>query len=334
MTGYLNTFLPFANSRKFLKLFVLIYFIFCNSIFSFANDFPSKPIKIVVAFPPGGATDVIARLIAQKLSEKLKQPVIVENKVGAGGMIGTDFTAKSTPDGYTITYTASQHVVQPHLIKNMRYDAQKDFSTIAVVGNVPNAFVVHSSLPVNNINEFIKYARENSGKLNYGSWGVGSSSHVFAEMIKNDKNLSITHVPFQGAAPALFGLMSGQIQMLTLPFSLVDEKNRPGSNIKVIGITTSKRMVALPEVATFAEQGVEYRPSWQGFLGPANIPNDVINILNREISSIVSDPQMIQVLAKNGVEVGVSSPQEYRARFNEDYEYWERVLRLLKIQPE
>jgi tripartite-type tricarboxylate transporter receptor subunit TctC len=299
-----------------------------------AVDYPVKPVKVIVSFPPGGLTDVVARLLSQRLSERLKQPVIVENKPGAGGVIGTEFTAKSAPDGYTMTFTANNHVIQPHLSKSLRYDARKDFTPIALVGYLPSAFIVHPSLPVTTIAQMIAHARANPGKLAYGSWGVGTAAHVRTEMFKAENNLDILHVPFQGAGPALTGVVAGQIQLMTIPLSLVEGNHKAGQ-VRMIGVTTAKRSPAAPDVATFTEQGQSLSgASWQGFVGPAGVPADIVSLLNREITAMVEEPQMRATLAKNGLEAGTATPQQFRAYLDSEFEYWGKAIRTAKVPVE
>ncbi len=296
--------------------------------------YPAKPIKVIVSFPPGGATDVVARVLAQRLSERLKQPVLVENRPGAGGAIGTEFTAKAAPDGYTLTFTANNHVIRPHLSKELRFDPQKDFTFVAMVGNLPSAFIVNPALPATTIAQFVQHARTRPGKLTYGSWGVGSSPHVRIEMFKAENKLDLLHVPFQGAAPALTAVMSAQVDMMMIPLAMVEGHHRTG-RIRMLGVTTARRSPAAPDVATFAEQGVPLTGgSWQGFVGPANIPAEIVTLLNREINAMVENPQMRETLAKNGIEVSTSTPQAFKAYVDSEYEFWGRAIRMANIPKE
>ena len=296
--------------------------------------YPLKPIKVIVSFPPGGATDVVARVLAQRLSERVKQPVIVENRPGASGAIGTEFTAKSAPDGYTLTFTASNHVIRPHLTRELRFDPMKDFTFVAMVGNLPNAFIVSAALPVNTITQFVQYARTRPGKLTNASWGVGSSPHVRMEVFKIENKIDMLHVPFQGAAPALTAVMSGQIDMMMIPLAMAEGPHKAG-RIRMLGVTTARRSLAAPEVLTFSEQGVPLTGgSWQGFVGPAHIPADILSYLNREINALAEDSQMRETLAKNGMEVNTSTPQEFKAYLEAEYEFWGRAIRMANITKE
>lgn len=298
------------------------------------QDYPNKPIRIVVAFPPGGATDVVARVLGQRLSERVKQPVIVENRAGASGVIGTEYTAKAAPDGYTLTFTANSHLIRPHLLKVLRYDVKKDFSAVAMVGGVPNAFIAKKALPVNTIAEFVQYAREHAGKLSYGSWGVGSAPHVRVEMFKLEHKLDLLHVPYQGAAPALTAVVGGQIDMMMIPL-LVAEGQYKAGRIRMLGVSTAQRIPEAPDVLTFSEQGMPLTgASWLGFLGPANIPAEIVNLLNREITAMVKEPQMHEALAKNGVEVSTSTAQEFTAYLDAEYEFWGKAIRTVDIPKE
>ena len=296
-----------------------------------AADFPTKPVKVIVSFPPAGLTDVVARLISARLSERLKQPVVVENKPGAGGVIGTEFTAKAPGDGYTMTFTANNHVIQPHLSKNMRYDVRKDFTPIAMIGNLPSALIVKSALQVTSVAQLLAYARANPGKLSYGSWGMGTSAHVRTEMFKAENKIDLLHVPFQGAAPALTGVMGGQVDLMIIPLSLVENLHKDG-RIRIIGVTTEKRSPLAPEVPTLKEQNIVLNgASWQGFIGPANMPADVVALLNREISATVEEPSIRALLTKNGIEVLTNSQPEFKAYLDSEYDYWAQAIRTAKI---
>ena len=296
--------------------------------------YPSKPIRVIVAFPPGGATDVVARILAQRLGERLKQPIIVENRPGAGGVIGTEITAKAAPDGYTLTFTANSHLIRPYLLKVLRYDVKKDFTAVAMVGGVPNAFIVKKALPVNTIAQFVEYAHEHAGKLSYGSWGVGSAPHVRTEMFKVEHKLDLLHVPYQGAAPALTAVVGGQIDMMMSPL-LIAEGHYKAGRIRMLGVPTAQRIPAAPDVLTFAEQGMPLTgASWLGFLGPANIPAGIVTLLNREITATVDEPQMREALAKNGIEASTSTPQEFNAYLDSEYEFWGKAIRVANIQKE
>jgi len=299
-----------------------------------ALDYPVRPIKVIVSFPPGGATDVVARVLAQRLSERLKQPVIVENRPGAGGAIGTEFTAKAAPDGYTLTFTANNHVIRPHLSKELRFDPMKDFTFVAMVGNLPSAFIVNPKLPVTTIAQFVEYARARPGKLTYGSWGVGSSPHVRIEMFKAENKIDLLHVPFQGAAPALTAVMSGEVDMMMIPLAMVEGYHRAG-RIRMLGVTTARRSPAAPEVPTFAEQGVPLTGgSWQGFLGPAHMSADIVAFLNHEINALVEEAHMRETLAKNGIEASTSTPQEFKAYLEAEYVFWGKAIRMANIPKE
>ncbi len=298
------------------------------------QSYPSKPIRIIVAFPPGGATDVVARVLAQRLGERMKQPVIVENRAGAGGTIGTEYTAKAAPDGYTLTFTANSHLIRPYIQKNLHYDVKKDFTAVAIVGGAPNAFVVNTALPVSTIAQFVEYARAHAGKLSYGSWGVGSAPHVRSEMFKAEHKLDLLHVPYNGAAPALTAVVAGQVNMMILPLLLVEGHHRAG-RVRMLGVSTAQRIPAAPEVLTFAEQGMPLTgASWLGFLGPANIPAEIVTLLNREITATVDEPQMREALAKNGIEASTSTPQEFSAYLDAEYEFWGKAIRVANIPKE
>ena len=307
----------------------------CGATPAFAQTYPDRPIRMIVAWPAGGGTDSVARIIAKHLGDRLKQPVIVENKGGASGMVGTELVARATPDGYTIQYTvADSHSINPHVFSNVRYDALADFTPVSMVGSMPNALIVNPNVPAKSIEEFIKLAKDNPGKYTYGSWGVGSGGHIRMEAFNSFASIKTLHVPYQGSGPALAAVISGQVDAMMSPYGLAEANWRAGK-LKMLGVDTPKRLDRAQELATFAEQGVPLEFSfWQGILVPAKTPEAVVTRLNKEMETILADPAVRAELDRVGVIVGtmgVKTVADTRRYFDSEYNRWGKVIKEAKI---
>jgi tripartite-type tricarboxylate transporter receptor subunit TctC len=299
------------------------------------TNYPERPIRMVVAWPAGGGTDSVARIVARYLGERLGQSVVVENRSGASGIIGTEFVARAEPDGYTIQYTvADSHSINPHVFPNIRFDALADFTPVAMVGSMPNALIVNPKVSSQTLNEFIQIAREKPNQLTYGSWGVGSGGHIRMESFNIFANIKTLHVPYQGSAQALQAVISGQVDAMMAPYGLA-EANWKAGKVKMLAVDTNNRMDNAPNLPTFAEQGIPLSFSfWQGILVPARTPAHVINRLNQEMNVILANPQARAELAKVGVTVGtmgVTAIRETRAYFESEYTRWGKVIKDAKI---
>jgi tripartite-type tricarboxylate transporter receptor subunit TctC len=299
-----------------------------------AADYPTKPIKMVVTYPPGGGMDVMARLIAGPLGERLKQSVVVDNRPGASGMIGTEFVGKSAPDGYTILLApADTHSINPHVYTNIRYDARRDFEPIAFVGNFPIALVVNPAVPATTVEDFVKMVKERPGKMSFASWGIGSSSHVAMEVLLHNAGLNMLHVPYTGAAPAISAIIGGQVDsmMVTLPTA---EPFHQSNKIRILGVTPTHRPAG---AATYSQQGMPADVVlWGGILAPAKTPRDIVAVLNRELKVVMQDQQVRAALAKTGLEPAsqVDSPAEFGKFLNSQYEAWGKTIRAANISME
>lgn len=313
--------------------FVLLLAAFA-AVPALAQDYPSKPVKIVVTYPPGGGMDVTARMLSAPLGERLRQTVIVENKPGASGMIGADYVAKSAHDGYTLILApADTHSINPHVYTSMSYDARRDFIPVAMLGNLPMTLLVNPALPVKSVDDLVRLAKERPGKLTFGSWGIGSSSHVAMEVLKQERKIDMLHVPFTGAAPAIAAVAGGQIDamMASLPTS---EPQHAGGKVRIIGVTPVKRppgSIVLPEAGM--PPGVAV---WVGILAPARTPPEIVARLNREFKAVLDDPATRAQLTKAGIEpvASVALPQEFGKFFNESYDFWGRTVKEAKISVE
>src|SRR5688572_26060594 len=264
--------------------------------------YPTKPVRLIVAFPPGGSTDIIARLVGQKLSERLGQQVIIDNRGGAGGTIGTEIAARSTPDGYTLTMgTTSTHVIGPAAYSNLKYDPIKDFQPITLVASTPYLLVLNPGVKANTLKEFVTLVKATPGKWNYASAGTGSTTHLAMEMLKTAAGIDITHVPYNGNGPAGTAVLAGQVQALfgSMPAVLPQAK---AGKVRPIAVGTMKRSPALPDVPTVAEQGYPgFDVSlWLGFFAPRGTPAPIINKLHGELVQISTSADMKEQFERNG----------------------------------
>lgn len=293
------------------------------------SNYPDKPIKLVLAFPPGGPTDLVARVLAQKLTEQMGQSVVVENRPGANGNLGAEFVAKSAPDGYTVFYNTSAVTLSPALYKKLSYDVRTDFAPVVLTAVIPLVLAVHPSLPVNTVQEFLAHVKANPGKLSYGSAGNGNITHLGAFMLLNAKGLTASHIPYKGSAPALTDLVGGQTQFTTdtvnsaLPF--IKDKR-----LRALAVTSLKRTSVLPDVPTLNETVMPNFEvgAWQGLLVPAKTPPEVVTRLNAEVLKALAAPDVKAKLAVQGAEPLGSTPAEYGAYIKSELTRWAEVVKL------
>jgi len=293
-----------------------------------AQDYPSRPVRIVVPFAPGGPNDIIVRLVAQKLTETWAQPFLVENRPGAGGNIGTDFVAKAAPDGHTLLSVGPGSLIINPLIGKVPYDTMRDFAPVTVMARAPNALVAHPSLPAGSVKELIELARSQPGKVNYGSGGNGSTPHLAGAMFSAMAGIALTHVPYKGTAPATADLIGGQVQIAFLGIPTVLPHVKSGK-LRVLAVTGKHRSPELPGVPTVDEAGVpgyELSP-WYGLLAPAGTPREVVARLGEEVTRIVRTAVMKERLAAQGAEVAGGSPEEFAALIKADTSTWSRVVK-------
>jgi tripartite-type tricarboxylate transporter receptor subunit TctC len=305
------------------------------SPFAIGADYPDHPIKIVVAYPPGGATDVMARAVAQKLGERLKQSIVIENKPGASGQIGSEYVARAAPDGYTLIFTAADtHSINPHVYPKIAYDARRDFTPVAQVGYLPLALIVNPSVKANNVKEFVALAKAQPGKLTFASFGVGSSSHVAMEMLKAQAGIDLLHVPFQGAAPAVSAIIGGQVDAMMVPLTLAAPNDKAGK-VRLLGVAAPARFAGAPDAPTFAEQGVPLNSApWVGILAPAKTPQDIVERLNREVNAALDDPQVQETLLKNGLARETKTQAQFKAFLDAEYDRWGKTIHTANIKAE
>jgi tripartite-type tricarboxylate transporter receptor subunit TctC len=293
-----------------------------------AQDFPRKPIRMIIPYPPGGPTDILGRIVAQNLSERLGQQVVVENKPGASGMIGADLVAKAPPDGYTLLANASIHVINASLYKKPTYDAIKDFTPVSLIADVPLVLVVPPELPVKSVKDLIALAKSKSGKLNFASSGNAAAPHLAGEAFKIATGVDMQHVPYKGSGPALTDLMGGQVQLMfdSLPSSISHVKS---GKLRAIAVTTAKRSSALPSVPTIAESGVPGFDisTWYGVWAPAGTPKEIVSRLSGEIAKIVKLPDVRERLSGLGAEPVGSSPDEFAAYCRSELAKWAKIVK-------
>ncbi|HLX29505.1 MAG TPA: tripartite tricarboxylate transporter substrate binding protein [Casimicrobiaceae bacterium] len=294
-----------------------------------AQTFPTKPVKLVVPFPPGGPLDVIGREIANELTDAWGQSVIVDNKPGAGGNIGADYVAKSRADGYTVVMGAlSTHAVNPSLYPKMPYDARKDFAPITLVAITPNVLVVNPSLPIRSVKELIAYAKAHPGKLSFGSGSIGSAGHLAGELFKVDAGIDMVHVPYKGAAPAMQALLAGDTQLMFDNLASAMSQVKAGK-LRALAITTAERSKLAPELPTMAEAGVPGFDisTWFGLLAPAGTPPDVIAKWNAGVTKILSAPAMRERLAAQGAQAAPDEPAQFAQFIDRELVKYARIVK-------
>jgi tripartite-type tricarboxylate transporter receptor subunit TctC len=293
-----------------------------------AQQYPTHPVRIVIPLSPGGTTDVPGRLVAQKLSETLGQQFFVENRAGAGGTIGSDFVAKSKPDGYTLLLTATPFVITPHVYKNIPYNALADFSPVIRIATGPYVLVVHPSLGVHSVKELIARAKQEPGKIDFATSGNGSAQHLVTELFMYMAGIKLNHVPYKGSGPAQQDLMSGivKVSFVGTPIAIPHMK---AGRLNALGVSTAKRSPEMPEVPTIAEAGVPgYEATvWIGMLAPAGTPKEIVAKLNGEIGKLVRTEEMKRLLTPTGMEPDPDTPEQFGAYLKADYDKWGKVVR-------
>ena len=298
-------------------------------LFAAEQAYPSKPIRLVVPFPAGGSLDAVARAIGQKLSIAWGQPVIIDNRPGAGGNIGADLVAKSAPDGYTILEGAlSTHAVNVSLYSKMPYDPIKDFAPITLVAVTPNVLVLNPSVPANSVAELISYAKANPGKLAFGSGSNGSAGHLAGELFKTEAKVDMVHVPYKGGAPAMQDLLGGQIQLMFDNLANSMQQVRAGK-LKALAVTTAKRSPLVPDLPTLAEAGLPGFDiyTWWGFMAPAGTPKEIIAKWNAEVTRILNTPEMQAFFAQQGAEPAPTTPEQFTALIQGEIPKYAKIIK-------
>jgi tripartite-type tricarboxylate transporter receptor subunit TctC len=298
------------------------------------SDYPNKPLRLIVPFPPGGSTDIIGRIVAQRLGEKLGQQIVVDNRGGAGGTIGTDAAAKAAPDGYTLAVgTTSTHAVAPGAYSKLGYDPVKDFAPVSLVAVTPYLLVVNAQVPAKSLKEFVTLAKSQPGKLNYASAGAGSTTHLAMEMLKDVAAINVVHIPYKGNGPAEVAVLAGEVQAIfgSMPALLQQVK---ANRLRPLAVGTARRSPAVPDVPTVAELGYPGFEAalWLGIVAPAGTPARAIERLARELNGIVATPAFREAMDKNGAEPVSNTPEQFATLIRQEADRYGKVVKALGIK--
>lgn len=313
------------NTSLFRRILFVVALMFgCSAI---AQDYPAKTVRIIVPYPPGGGVDFMARVLAENLREKWSQPVIVENRVGGGGNVGTDYVAKSSPDGYTLLFVApGPMVVNKSLFEKLPFDPDA-MEPVSVVATITNVLAVHPSLKVENVPQLIALAKANPGKINYASQAIGSIAHLTGERFQQMVDIKIVHIPYKGAAPALADLLGGQVRMAFLELSVVAPHARAGK-LRALAVGDEKRHPSLPDVPSMTEvvPGLTF-VTWYGMVAPPKTPAAIVNKISGAIVEVVKRPDVAKQIRERNAEVAGSTPEQMAMLFKEERERWGKVIR-------
>lgn len=322
-------------SGKLFRIFTLFLFAFAALLLGQAAKaaYPDRPIKMIIPWPPGGGSDTIGRIVAKHMSEKLGQPIVIDNRAGATGLIGTDALVKSDPDGYTIIFIADSYIVSPIMQpQTARFNVNKDFTNIGMVGFFPFVLVVNEKRNPGGLKEFIEKARKPDSNVTYSSWGIGSSSHLAMEMFQNETSSKMLHVPYQGAAPAMTAVVAGEVDALFVP-AVVALPHHNSGRAKILGVSSTMRISAAPDLPTLAEQGVQSWASWMGVLGPAGIPADRAQKLSAVLGEIIADPKVQAELNRAGLSPNFMDIRTLDAFVAEEDKRIRQLVKDAKITP-
>ena len=302
---------------------------------SAAQEYPAKPIRWIIPYPTGGTSDFLARLIGQKLTEAWKQPVLVDNRSGANGNIGTELAAKAPPDGYTLLLVASTFTINPAVYPSLAFDTEKDFAPVTTLLWQPYLLSVHPSLPVTTVKQLIELARARPGAIDYGSGGVGNATHIAGERFASMAGVKLNHVPYRGVGPSITALLAGEVQLLYASSVAVQPYIKSG-RMKVLAVTGSKRIAQMPAVPTVSEAGVPgyVEGNWQAVLVPSKTPRPIINRLSQELTRIVKTPEISAQILQVGADVIASTPDETGALIRNDLKKYSDVVKRLNIKVE
>jgi tripartite-type tricarboxylate transporter receptor subunit TctC len=300
-----------------------------------AQAFPSQPVKIVVPFPAGGTTDILARQLAAELTQKWGTTVIVDNKSGASGTIFSEQLSRTAPDGHTLMLTATHHVINPGLYKNLKYDTRTAFTPIAQIAAVPNVLLVNPGLPVRTVQELVSYAKERPGKLNFGSTGTGGANHLSGELFKSMTGVEMVHVPYKGAAPALNDLLGGQIPVMFDSLTGVIQHIKAGK-LRALGVTSLKRAPAAPEIPTLDESGIKgfEATAWFGLYAPGNMAPGLTRKLSSDVLEVLNSPRIKSQFGEQGATPGTMSQPEFATFVNAEIDKWSKVITTANVKIE
>jgi tripartite-type tricarboxylate transporter receptor subunit TctC len=323
--------------RVIVRLAVLIL-VFCQTTLAVAqpaDPYPSKPVRLILPFPPGGGTDILGRLIGERLAAGLGQPVVAENRGGAGGNVGAEAAARSAPDGYTIILAATTLAISPGLYAKLGYDPIRDFAPISLVATVPNVMVTHPSVPARTLQEFIALARAQPGAMNFGSGGSGTSNHLGGELFNIVAGVKLVHVPYKGVNLAMNDVLAGNVQLVLIGIPAAAPNIRSG-RLRALAVLARERSAALPEVPTAAEAGLPDFDvtTWYGVLAPAGTPRPIVMRLNADLVRIMHSPDLKERLATMATEPRTSTPEEFAAYIKQEMARWAEIVRKAGIKAE
>ena len=293
-----------------------------------SQNYPTRPVRVLVPFPPGGSVDLTARLVAAKLGETYGAQFVIDNRAGAGGNIAAEIVAKAAPDGYTLMQGAASNAVNTAANPNLPFHFVRDFAPIALIASVPFILVAHQGVPAKSVKELVAYAKANPGKLDYGSAGNGSTNHLTMELFKHMTGTDIVHVPYKGGGPAMIDQLAGRVA-LAFANPTVSVPNIKSGKLRALGVSSAKRSGVAPDVPTVAEAGVPGfdATTWYGFVGPAKLPRAIVQKLNADINRILKTPDIQQRYAGDGIDVGGGTPEELGARMKSDVEKWSKLIK-------
>jgi len=300
---------------------------------AWAQGYPNKPVKVIVTFPPGGTPDIYGRLLSQELSNLWKQSVLVENKTGASGMIGTDFVAKSAPDGYTLLFAADATItIAPNLFNNIPYNATKDLTPIINAASGPFVLMANPSFPANDLKTLIAMAKQQPGKITYASSGAGGQQHLSMETVKHMANVNITHVPYKGFGQGVNDVMAGHVPLIFGGITASIQLTKSGK-LKALAVTSEKRSKSLPQVPAIAETLPGFRiDAWYGFMGPAGMSKELVKKIHDDVASIIKRPDFQARITADAMEPVANTPEEFAAQINEDLNEWAKLLKSAQIK--
>ncbi|MBA3477649.1 MAG: tripartite tricarboxylate transporter substrate binding protein [Lautropia sp.] len=313
----------------FRRLLLACTFLTCHALPAAAEDYPNKPISIVVPFAAGGGVDILTRVLAQHLTDRLEARVLVENRVGAGGNVGVDMVAKAAPDGYTfVMATTGTHTINPGLYRNLPFNAEKDFKPVTLIASVPNLLVVNTSVPAKSVQELIDHARSKPGALNFGSFGNGTSNHLSGELLKSTAHIDVVHVPYKNAPQAVTDLIGERVAFAFVNTPLALPHVRAGK-LRALAVTGKQRSAATPEYPTMEEAGVEgfVVESWYGLMAPAGTPDKIIQRVRAATIAVLAKPEVKEFFMKQGADIVTSTPEAFATMAANERDRWAQIIK-------
>jgi len=322
------------NLRTCLKILAVgLGLVAISPLAAWAQGYPNKPVKVIVTFPPGGTPDIYGRILSQELSNLWKQSVVVDNKTGASGMIGTDFVAKSAPDGYTLLFAADASItIAPNLFSNIPYNVTKDFSPIINVASGPFVLMATPNFPANDLKTVIAMAKQRPGEITYASSGAGGQQHLSMETVKHMADVKITHVPYKGFGQGVNDVMAGHVPLIFGGITASIQLSKSGK-LKALAVTSAKRSKAMPQVPAIAETLPGFRiEAWYGFIGPAGMPKELVKKIHDDVASIIKRPDFQARISADAMEPVANSSEDFAMRINEDLNEWAKLIKLAQIK--